>query len=71
LLPAQSIDGVITKRAPLAPSGCPSAIAPPLPLTCSASSASPRLRVHASNLSGKGFIDFDAVELVEAPSDLR
>ncbi len=39
---------MVTSRAPLAPSGCPSAIAPPFGLTRASSSASPWSRVTAS-----------------------
>src|SRR4029453_9980043 len=44
---------VITSLTPLAPSGCPRAIATPFGFTCAASSASPSARVQASTCAAK------------------
>ena len=51
-------------RAPLAPSGCPSAIAPPFGLTCSASSGSPA-RAAPQGLRGEGLVELDDVDVVD------
>src|SRR5664280_866727 len=48
-----STAAVMASRAPLMPSGCPSAMAPPLGLTCSASSGSPSCRSTASDWAAK------------------
>jgi hypothetical protein len=53
------------------PSGWPSAIAPPLGLTCSASSASPERAQHRQRLRGEGFVEFDHVDGGEREPDPR
>ena len=70
LLPAQSIDGshhqTRTARAKRMPKRDRAAVAVDM-LGIVGQSETTRTREH---LGGKGFIDFDAVELVEAPADL-
>src|SRR5262245_15423645 len=60
---------VSAKRAPDMPSGCPSAIAPPCGLTCSASSASPNCRRQASDCDAKAsLISIKLKSLIFNPS---
>jgi hypothetical protein len=58
-------------RAPLAPSGCPNAIAPPSGLTCPASSASPSPRSTAQRLRGERFVQLDHFDLIELEAGQR
>ena len=55
-----SCSSVVRMRAPEQPSGCPSAIAPPLTLTISGSR--PNSSHHRQRLHRKGFVEFDQVE---------
>jgi hypothetical protein len=54
---------VVTSRAPLAPSGWPSAIAPPFGLTRGSSSARPEVAQHRQALRGEGLVELDHVHL--------
>ena len=57
---------VSASRAPLAPSGWPSAIAPPFGLTCSASSGRPELPQHGQRLRGERLVQLDHVDVADA-----
>ena len=54
---------VKVRRAPLMPSGWPSAMAPPCGLTWSASSARPSWRRHGDGLRGERFVELDQIEI--------
>ena len=54
---------VVTRRAPLAPSGWPSAIAPPSALTCGASSGSAERAGDGQRLRRKRLVQLDDVDL--------
>ena len=56
---------VVASRAPDMPSGWPSAIAPPLGLTCAASSGKPQLAQHRERLAGERLVQLDHLELPE------
>ncbi len=61
---------VVTSRAPLAPSGWPSAIAPPFGLTCESVVGQAVIARHRQRLRGEGLVQFDDVDVGESQPGL-
>ena len=64
---SSSCSSVTTRRAPVQPIGCPSAIAPPL--TFSRSAAIGTSSQHGEHLHRERFVELDQIEIVEAEAD--